>query len=134
MEGVLRTWILTSISVIILAMLTGSIVWTIVIGMNIANDWQDSAIQSYSDAGLSMMVDFSNIENVDALNLYKLIEINRSIIIDYSIKNLDGSYVYDLDELLKRPIDRFKLSIEGDSSNGFIVEVNQVKTERVGVR
>lgn len=130
METALEKWIVTSVSVVILASLVATISWTVVIGWDIAASFQDNVIKYYSEAGLSIMVDANNIDDVDAVNLYKMMEVNRNIITDYTIRNLDGTYVFDTRTLLNRPADRFSVVIRGDSSTGFEVIVTQVLVER----
>lgn len=127
MGELVSKWILTSISVVVFSSLVSVIAWTLVIGYNIADDLQGDAITYYSEAGLSMMVDANNVDSIDSANLYKVMEVNRNIITDFSITNLDGSFVYDTSELLKRPLDRFSIVIQGDSSIGFEVTAKQVE-------
>lgn len=127
MGEVLSKWILTCIAVVIFSSLVSVIVWTLAIGYNIADDMQSDVITYYSEAGLSMIVDANNVDSIDSANLYKIMEVNRNIITDYSISNLDGSFVYDTKELLTRPLDRFSIVIEGDSSIGFEVTAQQIE-------
>jgi hypothetical protein len=132
MENAVRDKIVLAISLVILSSLVSTIAWTFVIGMSIGSSFQDKMASYYSDAGVSMMIDFNNIDNVDAPNIYKMLEINRNVIKDYSIKNLDGSFVLDNRDLLSRPTDRFSITIRGDSSTGFQVEIEQVLSQGVG--
>lgn len=127
MGEVLSKWILTCIAVVIFSSLVSVIVWTLAIGYNIADDMKSDVITYYSEAGLSMIVDANNVDSIDSANLYKIMEVNRNIITDYSISNLDGSFVYDTKELLTRPLDRFSIVIEGDSSIGFEVTAQQIE-------
>lgn len=132
MEDSIQKSIMMAISVVLVSSLVSTIGWTFVIGANISSSVQDRAIVYYSEAGLSMMVDSNNLDDIDAVNLYKIMEVNRNIITGYFIQNLDGTYEYDTRSLLNRPIDRFSIVIRGDSSIGFEVSINQVVTPKVG--
>lgn len=126
MESTFVRHILVSISCVLLATLVSAIVWTISIGSAIWSSFQDDIIMYYSEAGLSIMVDANNLESLDSANLYKMMEVNRNIITDFRIENLDGTIVSDTRELLDRPTDRFSVIIRGDSSIGFEVSAEQV--------
>lgn len=132
MESTLKNWIMISISVVLLSSLVSTILWTMAIGLSILSSFQDRTVTLYSEAGMSIMIDSSNLDSVDATNVYKMIEVNRNIIKGFAIQNLDGSYVQDTRELLQRPIDRFSISITGDSAIGFDVIVKQVQAPMVG--
>lgn len=127
MSDLLSKWIFISIAVIIFATLVSLILWTVVLGYDIYADLQGEVIGYYSEAGLSMMIDANNVDSIDSANLYKVLESNRNVIIDYSITNLDGTYVQDTRDLLNRPTDRFKLVIRGDSAVGFQVIATEVE-------
>lgn len=132
MDDTLMKYVIIAIVVVITAAFVGTVAWTMTIGTSIASSIQDTTITLYSEAGLSMMVDANNIDNIDATNLYKVMEVNRNIITDWTIRNIDGSMEKDNRELLNRPTDRFSINIEGDSAIGFKLEAQQVYTKKVG--
>lgn len=132
MEDGAVKWILISVSVVVFATLVSVMVFTFKLGTAIAGDLENQVAGIYSEAGLSMLVDADNLEDIDGANLYKILEANSNIITSYSIKNLDGSLILETNELLTRPLDRFKVNITGDSRIGFKVEVQQVQVARVG--
>lgn len=132
MDDTLMKYVIIAIVVVITAAFVGTVAWTMTIGTSIASRIQDTTITLYSEAGLSMMVDANNIDDIDATNLYKVMEVNRNIITDWTIRNIDGSMEKDNRELLNRPTDRFSINIEGDSAIGFKLEAQQVYTKKVG--
>lgn len=132
METTVKNWIVMSISVVLMSTLVSTIMWTFTIGLSIMSSFQDQTIKLYSEAGMSIMIETSNLDSVDATNVYKMLEVNRNIIKNYYIRNLDGTYVYDTRDLLKRPIDRFSVIITGDAAVGFQVRVQQVSTPVIG--
>ena len=127
MDETLVKQFLMCVSVVLLAMLVGTISWTIVLGTSIRDDFLSEMTTYYSEAGLSIMIDSYNLDSIDSANLYKVMEVNSNVIVDYRIVDLEGNLITDLKELLSRPTDRWSIVIEGDSSIGFKLEAMEVE-------
>lgn len=129
MGDLLTKHILVSVSVVLLSTLVGVIAWTVTLGYSIAGDAQSKVITYYSEAGLSMMINAHNIDSVDSANLYRMLEVNRNLITDYSIKRLDNSTIKEFSDLLDNPTSRYKVVIRGDSAVGFEITATEIKVE-----
>lgn len=127
MEDTVAKSFMISISIVLMGMLSFVIWFTVIMGYNIAADFQSSSIEQYSQAGLSMIINAQNCEDVDAANLYKIMDANRNIIKEYRILLKDGTLITDIRDLLDHPIYRYKINITGDSAIGFLVDVEQIK-------
>jgi hypothetical protein len=124
MDDLVQKWILTMISVVLVATLVGSIVWTVNIGGNIISDYQSNEVKLYSEAGLSVMINQYNLDDVDSISIYKMLEMNKSIINDYKFKTKTGANMsaFDLRNLINNPLDRYEIeNITGDSNSGYTV-------------
>ena len=126
MEGTFTKSIMVAISVVIVASIVSAIVFTVYLGTQAFSDFQSGVVTQYSEAGLSMMVDAKNLESLDAANVYKMMEVNRNIIKDFSIIKLDGSVITSRSILLQYPTERYSVVITGDSVTGFYVFARQV--------
>lgn len=127
MEDTVAKSFMISISIVLMGMLSFVIWFTVIMGYNIAADFQSSSIEQYSQAGLSMIINAQNCEDVDAANLYKIMDANRNIIKEYRIVLKNGDIITDIRDLLDHPIYRYKINITGDSAIGFLVDVEQIK-------
>lgn len=130
MEDVLSKSLIVSVAVVLCSAVISAIAFTIVLGYSIVGALQDDVVTYYSEAGLSIMVDANNLDDLDAANVYKMLEVNRNIITDTDITLLDGSHVVDTRDLLSIPTARFKVDIYGDSSVGFEVRAVEVPHQR----
>lgn len=126
MESILTKWVTNSISVVLFAVLVGFIAWSGAIGLSIAGDAQSDVVTYYSEAGLGMMIESSNVDDLDAANIYKVIEVNRNVITSYRIVNKDGSLIQNTLDLLSHPTNRYKVVIRGDAAVGFTFDATQV--------
>lgn len=131
MENSLKDTIIIGVSVVVLSTFVAVLSWTFVIGFSIYSSFENKIMNSYNDFGVSTMIDSSNVNSVDSVNVYKMIEENRNAIKDYSITNLDGSHVLDTKELLNRPADKFSVNVIGDYAVGYQIEISEVPNERV---
>lgn len=126
MEDSISKYILMAVSVVLLAALLSAIAFGSVFGFQILGNFQSDMAKDYSKAGLSMMIDASNLESIDAANMYRMIELNRHNLIGYEIRDDNNNLITDIELLLNNPMKRFSVVISGDSTSGFRVVAKEV--------
>lgn len=130
MGDVAVKYTLISVSVVILASFISLILWTTIMGSKLEGDLENDLTAQYAHASESVMFSASTLESIDSVNLYKMLELNRSTIIDFSIRLLqpvNGSiYMSDWRQLIFDPDKRFNVKLKGDSGTGFIVDCQEV--------
>ena len=131
MEDTLVKSIFVFISLTVLSALVSIVMFTVSLGMNIYSAATSRVTEYYSEAGLSIMIDAHNLDSIDAPNLYKMLNVNQSVITDWHITDLEGNIIVDWQNILENPTSRYSVNITGDSAMGFEVEAEEI--ERVVV-
>lgn len=115
-----------AVSVCLCATFISLVLWTVIIGYNIMNDFQSTITTYYAEAGLSTLIDSAYTDSIDSCNLYKILSVNRNIIVDIQLFDNTGHLFTNYEKLLDIPTKRWSIDILGDSAIGFQITGRQL--------
>jgi uncharacterized protein YuzE len=126
MEDPVVKTIFVSIMVVFLATVVNMVVWSIVAGSAIMNDFQNYAVTSFSAVDDDAIVDLLQRGNVLGIDLYRVLEVNSASINEYSVVDETNAVIADIDILLTEPNATYDVIVTGSREAGYYIEAKKV--------
>jgi hypothetical protein len=126
MEDPVVKTIFVSIMVVFLATVVNMVVWSIVAGSAIMNDFQNYAVTSFSAVDDDAIVDLLQRGNVSGIDLYRVLDVNSSSINEYSVVDETNAVIADIDILLTEPNATYDVIVTGSREAGYYIEAKKV--------
>jgi hypothetical protein len=126
MEDPVVKTIFVSIMVVFLATVVNMVVWSIVAGSAIMNDFQNYAVTSFSAVDDDAIVDLLQRGNVSGIDLYRVLDVNSGSINEYSVVDETNAVIADIDILLTEPNATYDVIVTGSREAGYYVEAKKV--------